>query len=82
MQLQVINRPNPTEAQTWEPAAAPVHQRPAGLAEGAGHRVACADCGGRREGGEVVETANVGQGGRFDCDLWDDFSLILFLGKG
>jgi hypothetical protein len=69
VKLQIINRSNPTEAQTGKAAAAPVHERPAGLAEGAGHGVARADGGRGRVGGEVVEAANVNQKGRFDRDL-------------
>ena len=78
MQCQIINRSNPTETQTREAATTPVHQRPAGLAEGAGHGVACADCGIGRVGGEVVETADVIQRGGFDRDLWDGV-IFLFL---
>jgi hypothetical protein len=75
MQCQIINRSNPTETQTGEAATTtPVHQRPAGLAEGAGHGVACADCGIGRVGGEVVETADVIQRGGFDRELW----MVLF----
>lgn len=51
MQRQIINRPDPTETQPGEAAAAPVHQRPAGLAEGAGHGVAGADGRGGGVGG-------------------------------
>jgi hypothetical protein len=76
MQYQIINRSNPTETQTGEAATTPVHQRPAGLAEGAGHGVACVDCGIGRVGGEVVETADVIQRGGFDRDLWDG---VIFL---
>lgn len=72
MKSQIINRPNPAETQAGKAAAAPVHQRPAGLAEGAGHGVARADGGRGRVGGEVVEAANVGQRGSFDRDLRGD----------
>lgn len=44
----IINRSDPTETQTWEAAAAPIHQRPTGAAEEAGHSVARADGRARR----------------------------------
>jgi hypothetical protein len=69
MQCQIINRSNPTKAQPREAAAAPVHQSPTCAAERAGHGVASTDRGVGRIGGEVVETADVGQGGGFDSDL-------------
>lgn len=60
MQPQIIHRPNPAETQAGEAAAAPVHQRAADAAEGAGHGVACADGGGGGVGGGFVEAAGVG----------------------
>ena len=69
LQRQIIDSPNSTKTQTGKAAAAPVHQRSASFAEGASHGVACADRSGGGVGGEVVETADVGQGGGFDCDL-------------
>ena len=59
MQLEIIDRPNPTEAEAWETAAATIHQGSADGAERTGHRVARADRLVRRVGAELVLTANV-----------------------
>lgn len=72
MQLQVIHRANPTETQTWKPAAAAVHQRPTNRAERARHRVACADSRTGGVGCQFVLAANVEEGGGFDGELGVD----------
>jgi hypothetical protein len=76
MQHQIIHRPDSTETQTGEPAAAAVHQRAADGAERARHGVACADGHAGGVGCQLVLAAGVEQGGVFDGELWMDVVVI------
>jgi hypothetical protein len=61
VQVEVVNRSNPAETKARETAAATIHESSTDGAEGAGHRVACANGLAGTISSELILATNVHQ---------------------